>query len=451
MDFDAIDTTIPRLGEASILSPVQKEKSRVHAHAQRFISDDERVIIDLDLNRLKKRIAEGREIPSFEKAGPREKIYFDPSKLRAALVTCGGLCPGLNDIIRAIVLELYYCYGVRDIRGVRYGLQGFISKYNLKYKELKPAVVANIYEMGGTILGASRGMQDIAEIVSCLDRDGIGILFMIGGDGTLRAANKIADTITEKGLKISVIGVPKTIDNDIHLVSRSFGFHTAVDIATGAIKAAHKEAEGYPNGIGLIKLMGRHSGFIAATATLAQQDVNFTLIPEVDFDLEGPKGFLASLEKRLEDRRHAVIVVAEGAGQRFFREEQEERDESGNVKPKDIGPYLKDKITSYFKAKDIPINLKYIDPSYIIRSLPANSNDNVYCSYLGRDAVHAGMAGKTKLIVSRWNEEFVYVPMCVAASAPTPKQVEPNGKLWFSVLEATGQGSLKNELQTAGA
>jgi len=443
MDYNSIDTAIPTLGEATIPSPVQSKESRVWG--QRFICDDERVIIDLDLKRLKERIAGGKEIPSFEKAGPRKKIYFDPSKLKCALVTCGGLCPGLNDIIRAIVLELYHCYGVKNIFGVQYGLQGFISKYGLDYIKLKPDVVADIHEMGGTILGASRGEQDIREIVSCLERDNIGILFMIGGDGTLRAADKIAEAVREKRLKISIIGVPKTIDNDIHLVARSFGFHTAVDIATTAIKAAHKEAEGYPNGIGLIKLMGRHSGFIAATTTLAQQDVNFTLIPEVDFDLEGPKGFLAALEKRLEERKHAVIVVAEGAGQKFFEGMEKIFDESGNAKPMDIGPFLKDKIIAYFKAKNIPINLKYIDPSYIIRSLPANSNDNVYCSYLGRDAVHAGMAGKTKLIVSRWNEEFVYVPMWVNASEEKPKQVETNGKLWFSVLEATGQGSLRNE------
>ncbi len=313
MNIDCLDTTIPVLGESKITSPIKnREESSV------FISDADKVTIDVNLDRMKALIQEGRQIPAFEMAGPREKIFFDPSKVRCALVTCGGLCPGLNDIIRSIVLGLFYAYGVSNVYGIRYGLQGFIPKYGHDVFQLTPADVSGILERGGSILGSSRGPQSIDDIVDCLERMNIGVLFMIGGDGTLKAATKIADCITERGLKISVVGIPKTIDNDIYLVSRSFGFDTAVDIATLAIKAAHSEAEGYPNGIGLIKLMGRYSGFIASTVVLAQQDVNFVLIPEVDFDLEGPRGLLAALEKRLNDRKHAVIVVAEGAGQKYF-------------------------------------------------------------------------------------------------------------------------------------
>jgi 6-phosphofructokinase 1 len=265
---------------------------------------------------------------------------------------------------------------------------------------------------------------------------------MIGGDGTLKAAVRIAQVIEERNLKISVIGIPKTIDNDIYMVARSFGFDTAVDISTKAIIGAHNEAQGYPNGIGLIKLMGRHSGFIASTAALAQQDVNFVLIPEVDFDLEGPNGFLAALERRLALRGHAVIVVAEGAGQKFFQNDTQEHDESGNVRLKDIGLFLKYSIIQYFAEKNIDINIKYIDPSYMIRSLPANANDKVFCGFLGRNAVHAGMAGKTKLIISRWNNRFIHVPM--ELSVGKRKQVMPNGELWSAVMEATGQGYLGN-------
>jgi 6-phosphofructokinase 1 len=264
---------------------------------------------------------------------------------------------------------------------------------------------------------------------------------MVGGDGTLMAAKRIANEITRRKLKISVVGIPKTIDNDIFLVSRSFGFDTAVQVATQAIRGAHNEAVAYPRGIGLIKLMGRHSGFIAATAALAQQDVNFVLIPEIDFDLEGPKGLFESLEERLQSRGHAVIIVAEGAGQKFFQDAEQERDPSGNIKLKDIGTYLKDRINHYFSAKNIDITLKYIDPSYMIRSLPANANDKVFCGFLGRNAVHAGMAGKTKLLVGHWNNQFVHVPM--EASAGRRKQVIPEGKLWRTVLEATGQGPLQ--------
>jgi 6-phosphofructokinase 1 len=441
MDTEHIDTQIPTLGESKIPSPVKRKA--YGSTPVSFVSDDQRVLVDVDLKRTCDIIRKGETPSSFELAGPRRNIYFDPSKLRCAVVTCGGLCPGINDIIRAIVLELTYGYGVRNIYGVRFGLQGFIPKYRHELMELQPGTVVNILERGGTILGSSRGPQSIDEIVDSLERMNIGILFMVGGDGTLKAATLISDAITERGLKISVVGIPKTIDNDIHLVSRSFGFHTAVDVATTAIISAHNESEGSPNGIGLIKLMGRFSGFIAATATLAQQDVNFVLVPEVDFDLDGPRGFLAALEERIKLRGHAVIVVAEGAGQKFFAHEEQERDESGNVRLKDIGLFLKSRISEYFSEKQYQFTVKYIDPSYMIRSLPANANDHVFCSFLGRDAVHAGMAGKTKLLIGRWNEHFVHVPM--SASAGRRKQVDPDGKLWRSVLEATGQGALKNE------
>jgi len=441
MDYNSMDTEIEALGEPKILSPLGGgEKSLT---SQYFIPDNTRILIDIESNKLIKMVKEGEIPPSFEKAGPRSKIFFDPSKLRCAIVTCGGLCPGVNDIIRSIVFEIYYSYGVQNIYGIRYGLQGFIPKYGHDVINLKPESVVNILEMGGSILGSSRGAQSIEEIVNTLKKMNIGILFMIGGDGTLMAATKITDAIKKGGLKISVVGIPKTIDNDIFMVSRTFGFDTAVDIATQAIKGAHNEAIGYPNGIGLIKLMGRYSGFIAATSALAQQNVNFVLIPEVDFDLEGPKGFLNVLEKRLHLRKHAVIVLAEGAGQKFFETDNNECDESGNIRLKDIGWYLKDKITSYFESRNIIISLKYIDPSYMIRSVPANANDHIFCSFLGRDAVHAGMAGKTRLLIGHWNNYFVHIPM--SASAGKRKKIDPNGKLWLSVLHATGQDSFKNE------
>lgn len=435
-----MNTRVDTLGEAKIDSPIIRELNG--SSIDIFKEDTDQVLIELCPEKVTEILRAGKTPPTFELAGPRKKIYFDPSKLKCALVTCGGLCPGLNNIIRSVVLELYYSYGVKHIYGIRYGLQGFIPEYRHDLMELNPANVVNIHEMGGSILGSSRGPQDIEAIVDCLERMHIGILFMIGGDGTLMAASKIAASIRKRGLKISVIGIPKTIDNDIHMVSKSFGFDTAVDISTEAIKGAHKEAEGYPNGIGLIKLMGRYSGFIAATATLAQQDVNFVLIPEIDFDLEGPNGLLTKLEERLAQRKHAVILIAEGAGQNFFESEKKEYDPSGNIKLHDIGLFLKKRIHNYFDARNMEISLKYIDPSYMIRSLPANSNDHVYCTFLGRDAVHAGMAGKTNMIIGHWNDHFVHVP--VPLTAGKRKQVNPGGKLWQTVLEATGQGSLVN-------
>jgi len=441
METISVITEIPTLGDAKIPSPVQNRAKG--ANRITFVSDNERVVIDVRAQSLVQQVQKGQAPSCFQLAGPRSTIFFDPSKLRCALVTCGGLCPGLNDIIRSVVLELHWGYGVRNIYGIRYGLQGFIPKFGHDVIDLAPEYVSNIHERGGSILGSSRGPQDIEEIVDCLERMNVGILFMIGGDGTLMGATRIADAILERNLKISVVGVPKTIDNDIYMVSRSFGFDTAVDVATRAITSAHNEAEGYPNGIGLLKLMGRHSGFISATAALAQQDVNFVLIPEVDFDLTGPNGLLTALEARLADRGHAVIVVAEGAGQKFFEGAQTERDASGNIKLKDIGLYLKEAIKSYFDAKGIDISIKYIDPSYMIRSLPANANDRVFCNFLGRNAVHAGMAGKTNLLIGHWNNNFVHVPMKTVAGQR--KQMDPKGMLWRSALEATGQGSLRND------
>ena len=441
MDQETIETAIQALGESKIPSPMLNiEHGGIH---HLFVSDEDQVMINIKRANIEAMIAKGISPPAFELAGPRRKVYFDASKLRCAIATCGGLCPGLNDIIRAIVLELHYRYGVKIIYGVRHGLEGFIPEYNHDFLDLTPAKVTAIMNMGGSILGSSRGAQDIDRIADCLETNNIGILFMVGGDGTLMAASKIADVIAHRRLKISVVGIPKTIDNDIHLVSRSFGFDTAVDVARLAIQSAHNEAIAYPNGVGLIKLMGRHSGFIAATAALAQQDANFVLIPEVDFDLDGPGGLMAAIETRVTSRGHAVIVVAEGAGQKFFEDVDERRDASGNIRLNDIGPFLRDAIKAHFADKNIPLNVKYIDPSYMIRSLPANANDSVFCGFLGRDAVHAGMAGKTKLVIGHWNNHFVHLPM--VATAGRRKQVRPNGKLWTTVLESTGQPSLKND------
>ncbi|HKJ98996.1 MAG TPA: ATP-dependent 6-phosphofructokinase [Desulfotignum sp.] len=429
-------TKIPVLGKANIASPIIRS-DRSGKGRKCFISDESRIIVDVQTEFIQNTIDAGQTLLSFEQAGPREKIYFDPSKLKCAVVTCGGLCPGLNDIIRAIVLELYHIYHVKTIYGIRHGLQGFVPEYEHDVMDLTPASVAGIQDMGGTILGSSRGSQDIGVVVDCLERMSVGILFMVGGDGTIMASKKIADEIEKRSLKISVVGIPKTIDNDIFLVSRSFGFDSAVDVATQAIKGAHNESEAYPNGIGLIKLMGRHSGFLAATAALAQQDANFVLIPEVDIDLYGKSGFLQALENRITTRKHGVVIVAEGAGQNFFENKEQKYDASGNIVLQDIGLFLKEQITQWFEAKNLPITLKYIDPAYIIRSLAANANDSVFCGLLGRDAVHAGMAGKTKLLVSFWNNHYVHVPM--EASAGRQKRLDPNGRLWQSVLEATGQ------------
>ncbi len=431
-----MDTHIESLGEPRIDSPLKSVK---------FVDDSERVLFDISAEKVCEEVSTGKEPVAFMRAGPRSKIFFDCSKLKCAIVTCGGLCPGLNNVIRSVVLTLYHSYGVKNVLGILYGLQGFIPRYGHPLKELTPAVVSEIDELGGTILSSSRGPQDIQEIVDALERMNVGILFAIGGDGTFRAAARISEEIQARGAKIGVIGIPKTIDNDINLLSRSFGFNTAVSMATKAIGAAHVEANGAPNGIGFVKLMGRTSGFIAASAALGKRYANFVLIPEADFELEGPHGFLVALEERLARRKHAVIVVAEGAGQKYCSAQG--TDESGNPKLGDIGIFLKERILQYFHAKGIEINLKYIDPSYTIRSVPATADDSIFCGFLGQEAVHAGMAGKTNMVVGSLNDQFVYVPMTEIVKGR--KHVDLDGNLWRSVLEATGQPSFLNEKNEA--
>jgi 6-phosphofructokinase 1 len=379
----------------------------------------------------------------FEAAGPRSSLYFDPSRAKCAIVTCGGLCPGINDVIRAIVLEGYHAYNVPAILGIPYGLEGFIPKYKHKLLELTPASVADIHRFGGTILGSSRGPQSAEEIVDFLERCNVSALFIIGGDGTMKAALGISKEIGKRRLKMSVIGIPKTIDNDINFVPQSFGFETAVFQATQAIECAHTEACGTPNGIGLVKLMGRQSGFIAARAALAMKDVNFVLVPEAPFELEGERGLLKALEERLIHRKHAVIVAAEGAGQHLLGKTATS-DASGNQKLGDIAALLRSAIDTHLSAKGIPYSLKYIDPSYIIRSVPANANDKVYCGFLGQYAVHAAMAGRTDVVIGKLQERYVHLPLELVTQKRRTMNIY--SELWRAVLESTGQGMLKGML-----
>jgi len=353
----------------------------------------------------------------FERAGPRRNIFFEPEKLTCGIVTCGGLCPGLNDVIRTITLSLLWQYNVKAVYGFRYGYMGLTSKAPEKPVLLTPESVDEIHLKGGDILSSSRGPQKSDDMVDTLEKMGIELLFVIGGDGTLRGAHDLNTAIKKRGLKISVIGIPKTIDNDICGIDQSFGFSTAIEAARPAIHCAHAEAKGAWNGIGLVKLMGRDSGFIAAYATLANSDVNFCFIPEAPLVLE--------LEKRLDKKHHAVIVVAEGVGRQIAAiNGVQKKDASGNIIREDIGLILKERIKQYFAEKNKPVSLKYIDPSYMIRSLPTDSNDAAFCVLLGQNAVHAGMSGRTNMVVGYWNQYFVHIP--ISLTILKKKKVDPS-------------------------
>jgi 6-phosphofructokinase 1 len=424
MSDQEFDFSIERLGDCRVPSPMP---------AARFVGDDERILYHAHPEDLRRCLAAGLAPPAMELAGPRERIFFDPAKIACGIVTCGGLCPGINDVIRAVTLSLHHHYGVRKIYGFRYGYEGLVKRLGHAPLELTPVMVSQIGEMGGTILASSRGPQDPAEIVDYLEELGIGILFAIGGDGTLKGAGKIAEEALRRGRPISVIGIPKTIDNDISFVQKTFGFETAVAEAHRAIYAAHAEAAGARNGIGLVKLMGRDSGFIAAFASLIDSQVNFCLVPEVPFTMEG---FLSSLQERLARRGHAVVVAAEGAGQELLAATAE-KDASGNARLGDVGTFLRDAIKGHFAKTGMEATVKYIDPSYIIRSQPANTHDSALCLLLGQSAVHAGMAGRTNMVVGLWNHQFTHAPIALATSAR--KKLDPDGWLWSSVLASTGQ------------
>jgi len=441
-----LDFTIPALGKRTVQSPIALSKLNDDFIAN-YVDDNQRIVYDIETTQDATTLDfTGNEL--LEIAGPREKIYFDPAKVNVGIVTCGGLCPGLNDVIRAIVMCLWYHYGVTRISGIRYGYRGFLPRFGLPVMKLTPEEVMDVHREGGTMLGSSRGYGDcVEEIVDSMERMNLNILFTIGGDGTQKGALNISKEIKKRGLKIAVVGVPKTIDNDLSFIQKSFGFETAVSRAADVVAGAHVEADNAINGIGIVKVMGRESGFIAAHTALANNDVNYVLIPEVPFDLDGENGLLRHLERRFEHRHHAVILVAEGAGQELLAC-SDELDASGNKKLSDIGIFIKNKISEYFKQKQIEINLKYIDPSYIIRSAPANPNDSIYCARLGTNAVHAAMAGKSEMLISLVHNYYVHIPMRMAVSRKN--RIDPDKELWRDVVDVTGQPRLmKNPVLSA--
>jgi 6-phosphofructokinase 1 len=409
------------LGEPRFESPLR-------AKGRTFIGDDARILYEDE--------STGESI-RFERAGPRERIFFEPAETTAAFVTCGGLSPGLNNVIRSGALELFHNYGVRSVLGIRNGYAGLSPANGLEPVTLTPDYVHSIHQLGGTVLGSSRGPQDPATTVNFLEARGIDILFCIGGDGTQRGAHAIQQEIEKRGLAKSVVGIPKTIDNDVPFVWLSFGHATALEVAGEVLRGAHVEAHGAPNGIAVVKLMGRDAGFIAAGAAVVSQDANFVLVPEVPFPLEGEDGLLAALERRMQARDHALVVVAEGAGQHLFERDDVERDASGNVRYDDIGLYVRDRIRSHFRERGIDINLKYIDPSYAIRSVPACGWDRVLADRMARNAVHAGMAGRSDVMIGFWNHKMIHVPISTAVQHA--KRLPLNSDIWNAVLATTGQ------------
>ncbi len=437
--IEVADLAVSTLGAPTLVSPLALSTVEGDEIAD-YVPDDARILFEVE-------VTAGREATptlSFEKAGPRQRIFFDPARTSAGIVTCGGLCPGINNVVRSMVLELRHKYGVGRVLGLRYGYAGLDPMQALEPMRLEPADVLHIHRLGGSMLGVSRGAPSVAHMVDTLERLDLQILFTIGGDGTQRGAHAIASEIARRRLPIAVVGVPKTIDNDIPFVDKTFGYETAVEVARQAVDAAHNEALSAFNGVGIVKLMGRDAGFIASAATLASRDVNFCLIPEVQFELEGPRGVLAALEARLAARHHALVVVAEGCSASLV-DASSDRDASGNVRfgsaKLDFGVRLRDAVVAHFERARIPVVVKYIDPSYMLRGGVANARDSIFCDALARHAVHAGIAGKTDVLIGRAHGVFTHVPLALVARER--KRVDPDGATWLAVTEATGQARFR--------
>ena len=426
---------IEAVGDPSHPNPIKKND---------YVSDSERISFSSQVVNIFQQIEKCEKFPSFEKAGIREKLFHNPKETKAAIITCGGLCPGLNNVIKGLVSVLEMEYGIQNIIGIRYGYLGLSKKSRHEAIDLKLEHIDQIHKQGGTVLGSSRGNQDPSDMVDQLKSKDINLLFCIGGDGTLKGAKAIAGEVKKRGLQISIVGIPKTIDNDLSFVEKTFGFETSVQVASDIITSAHTEAICAENGIGIVKLMGRDSGFISANATLANSVVDFCLVPETEFHLQGDGGLLKALEKRLKQRQYSVIVVAEGAGQHLFNQSAQQRDRSGNVIKEDIGLFLKREIEEYFSKTNIDISIKYLDPSYHIRSVPANASDAIFCYQLAAHAVHAGMSGKTNLVIGHWNNFFTHVPIDLATSER--RMIDLDSVLWKGVVSTTQQDEeLKTE------
>ena len=426
------DLRITTLGERRYVSPLDLSIARGDGLGD-FVNDKTRILLDIEVDAG----ASPTSHLSFEKAGPREMLFFEPQSVTAAIVTCGGLCPGINNVILSIYSELTRNYRIKAVLGIRHGCRGLNPIYGLTPVALERKDVEEIHNLGGTVLGTSRGPEDPAVIVDFLIKQSINVLFCIGGDGTQRGAHAIADEVQRRNLPIAIVGIPKTIDNDIAFVDRTFGYFSALQAAQNVLRGAHVEARAAVNGVALVELMGRNAGFIAAGAAMASQEVDFILVPEIPFPLEGDDGLLQALEDRVRRRAHAVIVVAEGAGQHLLLDSDRRHDASGNIQHGDIGPFLRARITQHFREREFSISLKYIDPSYTIRSVPANCADRLLCDQLARHAAHAAMAGKTDLLIGLRHGAFIHVPIAVSASRP--KQMDMDGDLWTSILLSTGQ------------
>jgi 6-phosphofructokinase 1 len=304
--------------------------------------------------------------------------------VKLAVLTGGGDCPGLNAVIRAVVRRGERHYH-DEIVGSRDGWRGLIDR------DLEPLTVEDLrgtLPRGGTVLGTSRANPfqidgGVDRVMATVESEGIDAVIAIGGEGTLSC------TLEFHRRGLPVVGVPKTIDNDIGVTERTFGFDTAVTIATEAIDRLHTTAESH-NRIMVVEVMGRHVGHIATWAGIAGGATR-TLIPEEPFDIDE---VCAALSRRHQTNRYAsIVVVAEGAkpvpGTMEIPEET--RDEYGHIRLGGIGNRVAEQI-----EKRTGIETRVSVLGHVQRGGSPTPLDRVLSTRYGfaaTDAVHDGAFG----------------------------------------------------------
>jgi len=374
------------------------------------------------------------EVTVYPRAGPRSSLFFRPSHVNAGIVTCGGLCPGLNSVIRDVTKSCFELYGVQSVIGFHGGFSGIFS---MPFERLTLESTQGIQNLGGTILSSARGGFDADRILNKLEDLRISQLFIVGGDGSMRGARELVVAITKRPWPVAIIGIPKTIDNDIGLIDHSFGFQTAVEETLRAVRAAKVEAACSINGVGVVQCMGRHAGYIAAQVTLASAEVDLCIIPEVPIAIDGSLDVLEHVIRVVEKKGHAVVVVAEGAGENLLGK-SEEFDASGNRRLRPIGPWIKEAIAERLTMRGLGRQVRLIDPSYMVRSVAAYSVDSILCTLLSLAAVHAAMDGYTGVCVALVNGRSVMVPLDLIVEA-SPRKVDVCSRTYERIVSLTSQ------------
>jgi len=328
--------------------------------------------------------------------------------MRLAILTSGGDCPGLNAVIRAVVRTAtdhyqYECVGIKN--GWKGAAVGDIIP-------LPPLSVSGILYRGGTILGTSRfnplkDGETTARILENLTLHRIGAVICVGGDGTLRASHEIAR------MGVNVVGVPKTIDNDIQATDVTFGFHTAVQIVTDAIDRLHSTAESH-NRIMILETMGRNTGWIALSAGLAG-GADLILIPERPFSYDKICAMLTERHKR---KSFSIVVVAEGA--------YPEGGEAVNIGALDAFGRPRLGGIGFELAHEIEmrtsIEARVTVLGYVQRGGTPVAFDRILATRFGVAAVEAVAAGKFDHFIALRGEELVAVP--IADGVGQCKQVD---------------------------